>query len=380
MARAARAGPRRDDAVLPLRRALRLPDARSESHPDRGRHGERRAAARSRSASDSSSKASCARARTSTARSSITRCTRCCAASSTRPSSERVLAGSAGAFAKLARYVRQTKLLGRAAGDWLLLGSSSLGVAARRHRASRRGRSSGDARAGSRRVQGRRRVSARSRTRSRRASRSRRGSSTRARASTARRRCAASISTSGRAREAARARTRATSAKASRSSAACCTSSRGRTASSSCTTSRRSRSQRTMQYDGEGWGLTHDGRQLIMSDGSATIRFRDPQTFAVTREIEVRDGGVPVAEVERARVHRRRDLGEHLVRRSHRAHLAGRRRGARVHRPRARCIRRARAAAKRCLNGIAYDAAAKRLFVTGKNWPQLYEIEVVLGA
>ena len=52
--------------------------------------------------------------------------------------------------------------------------------------------------------------------------------------------------------------------------------------------------ERTMQYDGEGWGLTHDGRQLIMSDGSATIRFRDPQTFAVTREIEVRADGVAV--------------------------------------------------------------------------------------
>ena len=52
--------------------------------------------------------------------------------------------------------------------------------------------------------------------------------------------------------------------------------------------------ERTMRYDGEGWGLTHDGRQLIMSDGSATIRFRDPQTFAVTKEIEVRADGVPV--------------------------------------------------------------------------------------
>ena len=53
--------------------------------------------------------------------------------------------------------------------------------------------------------------------------------------------------------------------------------------------------ERTMQYDGEGWGLTHDGRQLIMSDGSATIRFRDPQTFSVTREIEVRSDGVPLS-------------------------------------------------------------------------------------
>ena len=106
--------------------------------------------------------------------------------------------------------------------------------------------------------------------------------------------------------------------------------------------------ERTMQYDGEGWGLTHDGRQLIMSDGSATIRFRDPQTFAVTREIEVRAAGVAGAEVERARVRRRRDLGEHLVRRSHRTHLAGERRGARLHRLEHAVSAERPRAAKRC--------------------------------
>ena len=52
--------------------------------------------------------------------------------------------------------------------------------------------------------------------------------------------------------------------------------------------------ERTLQYDGEGWGLTHDGQELIMSDGSATIRFRDPETYAVAREIEVRAGGAPL--------------------------------------------------------------------------------------
>ena len=77
--------PRRDDAMLPLRGALRVSDARPESHPDRGRHGESSRAARCRSGSASSSKASCAGARTSTARSSTMRCTRCCAATSIRP-------------------------------------------------------------------------------------------------------------------------------------------------------------------------------------------------------------------------------------------------------------------------------------------------------
>lgn len=48
------------------------------------------------------------------------------------------------------------------------------------------------------------------------------------------------------------------------------------------------------RYAGEGWGLTHDGRSLIMSDGSSTLSWRDPRTFAVTRRVQVTDGGQPV--------------------------------------------------------------------------------------
>lgn len=48
------------------------------------------------------------------------------------------------------------------------------------------------------------------------------------------------------------------------------------------------------RYPGEGWGLTNDGRKLIMSDGSSTLFWRDPRTFAVTRTLRVTDGGQPV--------------------------------------------------------------------------------------
>ena len=44
------------------------------------------------------------------------------------------------------------------------------------------------------------------------------------------------------------------------------------------------------EYDGEGWGLTHDGKQFIMSNGSSILQFRDPQTFEITRELQVYDG------------------------------------------------------------------------------------------
>lgn len=134
--------------------------------------------------------------------------------------------------------------------------------------------------------------------------------------------------------------------------------------------------ERTMRYAGEGWGLTHDGRQLIMSDGSATIRFRDPATFAVTREIEVRADGAPLARLNELEY----VDGEIWANIWYDDRIAridpadGKVRGfidlGTLYPQSAR-------GSEAVLNGIAYDAAAKRLFVTGKNWPQLYEIEVV---
>ena len=134
--------------------------------------------------------------------------------------------------------------------------------------------------------------------------------------------------------------------------------------------------ERTMRYDGEGWGITHDGRQLIMSDGSATIRFRDPQTFAVGKEIEVRADGVPVG-----RLNELEYVDGEIW-----ANIWYDDRIARISPTSGEVLgfidlrtlypQTARSS-EAVLNGIAYDAAAKRLFVTGKNWPQLYEIKLV---
>src|SRR5689334_391220 len=133
--------------------------------------------------------------------------------------------------------------------------------------------------------------------------------------------------------------------------------------------------QRTMQYDGEGWGLTHDGKELIMSDGSATIRFRDPQTFGVTREIEVKDNGMPLAMLNELE----------YVNGEIWANIWYDDRIARISPADGKVLGfidlstlypKSARGSEAVLNGIAYDAAAKRLFVTGKNWPQLYEIEV----
>lgn len=135
--------------------------------------------------------------------------------------------------------------------------------------------------------------------------------------------------------------------------------------------------QRTFNYRGEGWGLTHDGRTLIMSDGTNRLRLLDPETFDVRREIEVLDGDRPVNllnELEYIRGELWANIwqSDRLVRINPETgrvtgwvNLSGllpaadRARGVDV------------------LNGIAWDEAGQRLFVTGKLWPKLFEIRLI---
>jgi glutaminyl-peptide cyclotransferase len=134
--------------------------------------------------------------------------------------------------------------------------------------------------------------------------------------------------------------------------------------------------KRTMQYDGEGWGLTHDGRELIMSDGSATIRFRNPQTFAVTREIEVRSAGAPLPRLNELE-YVDGEIWANIWYDDRIARISPKDGAVLGFIDLATLYPQSARGSEAVLNGIAYDAAAKRLFVTGKNWPQLYEIRVV---
>jgi glutaminyl-peptide cyclotransferase len=134
--------------------------------------------------------------------------------------------------------------------------------------------------------------------------------------------------------------------------------------------------ERTVQYEGEGWGLTHDGRQLIMSDGSATIRFRDPQSFAVTREIEVRNEGVPVTKLNELE-YVDGEIWANIWYDDRIARISPADGNVLGFIDLSTLYPQSARGSEAVLNGIAYDTAAKRLFVTGKNWPQLYEIEVV---
>ena len=129
-------------------------------------------------------------------------------------------------------------------------------------------------------------------------------------------------------------------------------------------------------YQGEGWGLTSDGQSLIQSDGSDQIRFVDPATFQVKRAINVRENGRAVPELNeleyvKGEIYANVWQTEHILRINPTngevlgdINLAG-------------ILPAAdRDATTDVMNGIAYDAASDRLFITGKNWPKLFEIKL----
>ena len=125
-------------------------------------------------------------------------------------------------------------------------------------------------------------------------------------------------------------------------------------------------------YTTEGWGLTYDGRSLIMSDGSNTLHFRDPVTFAETGRIQVFDGATPVNLLNELE-----SIGGEVY-----ANVWQTDRIARIDPQTGRVtawidLTGLRPPQTDVLNGIAYDAEQDRLFVTGKLWPYLYEIALI---
>ena len=138
------------------------------------------------------------------------------------------------------------------------------------------------------------------------------------------------------------------------------------------------RRQRTFNYPGEGWGLTNDGQQIYMSDGTAQIRTWDAVTLQEKRRITVRDRGQPVLNLNELE----------MVRGELYANVWQTDRIARISPSDGRVlgwidltgILSAADRAKQqvdVLNGIAYDVLGNRLFITGKLWPRLFEIKLV---
>jgi len=136
------------------------------------------------------------------------------------------------------------------------------------------------------------------------------------------------------------------------------------------------RPTREFAYAGEGWGLTHDGTSLIMSDGTSRLRFLDPATFTVRRVLDVTAGGDPVdslneLEFVRGEVYANVWPTDWIVRIDPvsgrvvgRVDLTG------------LLAPHERRGTEDVANGIAYDAAGDRLFLTGKLWSRLYEVRL----
>lgn len=129
-------------------------------------------------------------------------------------------------------------------------------------------------------------------------------------------------------------------------------------------------------YKGEGWGLTNNGKQLIMSDGTASLRFIDPENFNVIKTLKVTNQGRPVANLNE--LEWVNGLIYANIWKTNKIAIidpdSGNTRG--LINLDGLLPRNKRSASTDVLNGIAYLPEQNRLFVTGKNWPILYEIRI----
>jgi len=130
----------------------------------------------------------------------------------------------------------------------------------------------------------------------------------------------------------------------------------------------------TSSYPWDGWGLTHDGRVLILSDGSSILHYLDPDTFVELESQAVTDNGTPVVNLNELEWIRGEVFANHYLTD----------RIARIDPDTGEVIAWIDLAgllnpvppSAHVLNGIAWDDAGERLFVTGKWWPSLFEIEL----
>lgn len=136
------------------------------------------------------------------------------------------------------------------------------------------------------------------------------------------------------------------------------------------------RKEKEFSYNGEGWGLTTDSQSLILSDGTDQLRFLDPKTFTVTRTLSVSAAGRPLNHLNELE-YVKGEIFANIWRTDFIARIepaSGKVIGV------IDCTGLLSAsdydASTDVLNGIAYDPAGDRLFITGKHWPKLFEVRL----
>jgi glutamine cyclotransferase len=130
---------------------------------------------------------------------------------------------------------------------------------------------------------------------------------------------------------------------------------------------------RNFSYATEGWGLTYDGSNLIMSDGTSKLTFLNPETFGVVRQVSVKDGNNSILNINELE-YINGDVCANIWLTQEIAIInpqTGQVKGwidlSGIYQP---------GDFNAVLNGIAYDTQTGGLFVTGKNWPHIYEIKI----
>jgi glutamine cyclotransferase len=129
-------------------------------------------------------------------------------------------------------------------------------------------------------------------------------------------------------------------------------------------------------YQTQGWGITSNGKRLIMSDGSDHLYFLDPETFQVLGQIEVRDGETAIRGINELE-YIQGEIYANIWPTNRIAIISPETGIVRAWIDLTGLLPEPDRAGVDVLNGIAYDAKGDRLFVTGKYWPSLFEIDLV---
>ena len=131
--------------------------------------------------------------------------------------------------------------------------------------------------------------------------------------------------------------------------------------------------EKILRYGGEGWGLTHNDKYLVMSDGSNTLKFRDPKTLRLIRSISVTHNGLPVKNLNELEF-----IGNEIWANIWKSDLV-----ACINSDTGKLVRwidftsiSEKTGDEDVLNGIAYDKEKDKIFVTGKFWNSIYEVSL----
>jgi len=134
--------------------------------------------------------------------------------------------------------------------------------------------------------------------------------------------------------------------------------------------------KRRFSYVGEGWGLTKDSARIILSDGTATLRFLDPKTLQQTGSLNVTERGRPLKDLNELE-YVQGEIWANIWQTDRIARISPFTGNVAAWIDLKGLLKPEEKSSADVLNGIAYDSATNRIFVTGKLWPKLFEIKLI---